>query len=334
MKLKESRKGRTVLFPKDLFNLQHFSVEALEEIMNRAVYYKERDGKDTFQALKGKNIALSFWEPSTRTSFSFQQAIHKLGGRIIEFKPEISSVQKGESIEHTINALLSLGASALIFRHRWPGLFRQIAGRIRIPIISGGEGCYRHPTQALLDLFTLRQTGLELNGLKIVMVGDILHSRVARSLFHLLPLFGIKLTLVAPPVLLPRELVPPGVDYSLNLEESLPKGDVIYFLRVQKERQESGLLPSLSEYAASYGLNLKRLPLLKEDAYIMHPGPINVGVEISYHVLKHLEEKFPQRLLIQKQIQNGVYVRMAVLDLLVGGKGDNYGSAFKGSGAG
>ncbi|MGI5875653.1 MAG: aspartate carbamoyltransferase catalytic subunit [Dethiobacteria bacterium] len=320
MKLKESCRERIALFPKDLFNLQHFSREALEEILNRAEFYKERDGKDTFQALKGKDIALSFWEPSTRTSFSFQQAIHKLGGRVIEFKPEISSVQKGESIEDTIKALLSLGASALVFRHRWPGLFQQIAEKIEIPIISGGEGCYQHPTQALLDLFTLRQTGLDLNGLSVVLVGDILHSRVARSLFYLLPLFGVKLTLVAPPVFLPLELVPPGADYSFNLEDNLPKGDVLYFLRVQKERQESGLLSSLGEYAALYGLNKKRLALLKKDVYIMHPGPVNIGVEISYHALKYLEEKFPQKLLIHKQIQNGVYVRMAVLDLLVGRK--------------
>jgi len=293
----------------------------MEDILDRAAYYKHHDVEGAFfSTLKGKNIAVSFWEPSTRTRSSFELAVQKLGGNTIRYSPEMASEYKGETIEDTIRTLISIGINAFIFRHSSPGLVGRIARMVDIPFISGGEGCYQHPTQALLDLFTLRERGLNLHGLRVVMVGDILHSRVARSHFYALSAFGAGLTLVAPPVFLPPELVPPGVDSSHRLEDTLPRGDVVYLLRIQGERQEKGLIPSLREYAALFGLNEVRLLLLKENALIMHPGPVNIGVEISYDAIKMLHKEQPGRILIQDQVKNGLYVRMAVLDLLVAGK--------------
>jgi len=307
------------LLPKDMLNLHDFTRDDLEEILLRAAYFKKKDGK-LFSSLQTKTIAISFWEPSTRTRLSFELAVRKLGGKIISFNPGISSEGKGENIKDTVKTLASLGADALIFRHRIPGFFQRIAQSTGMSLISGGEGCYQHPTQALLDIFTLQEKGIDFTGITVVMVGDILHSRVARSHFYVLPLFGAKLILVAPPVLLPPALVPAGVERSYHLENVLPAGDVIYFLRVQRERQEKGLLPSLDEYAVLYGLNEKRLTLLKENALLMHPGPMNIGIEISSRALKRLESSCPQRTLFREQVQNGVYVRMAVLDLLVAGR--------------
>jgi len=307
------------LSPKDLLNLEDYTQEALLEIMHRAAYFKQKDG-DSFSSLKGKNIALSFWEPSTRTRLSFELAVLKLGGRILDLSPQISSEQKGESLDDTLQTLQSIGADALIFRHSVPGLFRKLSRLVDIPLISGGEGCYGHPTQALLDIFTLMEKLPDLADKHVVMIGDILHSRVARSHFYALPLFGARLTLVAPPAFLPPELVPAGVSYSYHLEEVLPQGDIIYLLRVQKERQKKGLIPSLKEYAALYGLTEERIPLLKGDAYLMHPGPVNKGIEISSSVIEYFYSYFPKRILFQEQVQNGVFVRMAALDLLLKGR--------------
>ena len=234
---------------------------------------------------------LTFWEPSTCARVSFEMAIRKLGGNVINYSPEISS-EKRRNLKDTVNTLAALGADAVIFRHSSPG-FNLLSQLIDIPFISGGEGCYQHPTQALLDIFTLRDRGVELSQLKVIIVGDILHSRVARSLFYAFPPFSAELTLVAPPVLLPEELVPRGVSRAYHLDEVLPEGDVVYLLRVQRERQGKNLLPSLAEYSALYGINEKRLPLLKKGVLLMHPGPVNVGTEISRGVLDYFEKNCP-----------------------------------------
>ncbi len=308
------------MLPKDLLSLKNLAKEDIEEILERALFFKKGNGEEGYYPLQGKNIVISFWEPSTRTRISFELAAKKLGARVVDYCPDVGSETKDESIEDTIKTLVAIGADALVYRHKHSGLMGKISSRLDMPLISGGEGCYQHPTQALLDLFTLREQGLSLSGLKIVMVGDILHSRVARSHFYALLAFGAELTLVAPPVLLPLELIPPGVEYTFCLEEALSRGDVIYLLRVQKERQGKGLLPSLSEYASLFGLNEERLSLLKKEAFIMHPGPVNLGVEISHGAMDYMEKYYPQKLLLQKQVQNGVYVRMAVLDLLLTGR--------------
>lgn len=309
------------MLPKDLLSLEDLNKEDMEEILARARFYKEREGKDDLFSLKGKNIIISFWEPSTRTRTSFELAAKKLGARVIDYCPDLGSEAKDESIEDTIKTLISIGADALVFRHKLSGLLRKISSRVEMPFISGGEGCYQHPTQALLDLFTLQEQGLTLRGLKIVMVGDILHSRVARSHFYALPAFGAELILVAPPALMPLEMVPPGVEYTFNLERALSRGDVIYLLRVQKERQGKVFVPSLSEYASLFGLNEERLSLLKSESFLMHPGPVNLDIEVSHGAISYMEKYHPEKLLLQKQAKNGVYIRMAVLDLLLARSG-------------
>ncbi|NLX90780.1 MAG: aspartate carbamoyltransferase catalytic subunit [Firmicutes bacterium] len=307
------------MFPGNLLSIEDLSVPAMDEIFERAAYYKAKDRGANFTALKGKNIVLSFWEPSTRTRVSFELAARKLGGNVIDLRPDQNSEKKGESLEDTVRTLGSLGANALVYRHKVPGLFGKIAGLVDFPLINGGEGCYQHPTQALLDIFTLKEAGVVLSGLEVVMAGDILHSRVARSHFLALPAYGARMTLVGPPAFLPPELVPPGMGYSYSLDDVLPRGDVLYLLRVQTERHRR-LFSSSAEYAAMYGLNEKRLAALKEKTFVMHPGPVNLGVELSRGALHVLEKVYPEKILIQKQVQNGVYVRMAVLDLVISGR--------------
>ena len=209
------------MFPGNLLSIEDLSVPAMEEIFQRAAYYKAKDRGVAFSALKGKNIVLSFWEPSTRTRLSFELAVHKLGGNVTDLRPEHNSEKKGESLEDTVKTLEALGADALIFRHGIPGLFGKIARVVDFPLISGGEGCYQHPTQALLDIFTLQEAGVDLSGLEVVMVGDILHSRVARSHFLALPAFNARIILVGPPAFLPAELVPPDVAYSYCFDDVL-----------------------------------------------------------------------------------------------------------------
>ncbi len=306
------------MFAKDLIDLSSFSLGELESILERAAFYREETGRRTFRVLEGHNITVSFWEHSTRTRLSFELAIKELGGRVVGYYPETASEQKGETMEDTVKTLISLGSSAVVFRHSLPGLFHRLAQKVEVPFISAGEGCYQHPTQTLLDIFTMRQAGFDLQGLKVLMVGDILHSRVARSHMCALPLFGVEVAFAAPPPLLPDGMVPPGATCYRNLEEALPWADVVYLLRVQKERQEQGLVPSLGEYAALFGLNLAGLSRVKSGTCFMHPGPINPGVEISHEALRALENVAPERVLFRKQVKNGLYVRMAVLDLLVG----------------
>jgi len=307
------------LFPGNVLSIEDLSVHAMEEIFQRAAYYKSEDRGVAFSALKGKNIVLSFWEPSTRTRVSFELAVQKLGGTVLDLRPEQNSEKKGESLEDTVKTLKSLGADALIFRHGAPGLFGRISRAVDLPLISGGEGCYQHPTQTLLDIFTMKEAGIVLSGLEVVIAGDILHSRVARSHLLALPAFGASVTLVGPPALLPRELVPPGLDYTYSFDDVLARGGVLYLLRVQMERHRR-FFSSPGEYAALYGLNEKRLALLNKETFVMHPGPVNLGVELSTGALHILEANCPDKVLIQKQVRNGVYVRMAVLDLLLSGR--------------
>jgi aspartate carbamoyltransferase catalytic subunit len=318
-RIRVPKEEELILFPGNLLSIEDLPVPAMEEIFQRAAYYKAEDRGATFSALKGKNIVLSFWEPSTRTRVSFELAVRKLGGNVVDLRPEHNSEKKGESLEDTIKTLEALGADALIFRHGLPGLFGKIKQLTGIPLISGGEGCYQHPTQALLDIFTLLENGVVLPGLEVVIVGDILHSRVARSHFYALSAFNARIILVGPPAFLPAELAYPDFDYTYSFDDVLSRGDVLYFLRMQTERHRH-LFPSAGAYAALYGLNMKRLAMLKKMPFIMHPGPVNLGVEMSIEALRLLEEVYPEKILIHKQVQNGVYVRMAVLDLLISGR--------------
>ncbi|HHU76044.1 MAG TPA: aspartate carbamoyltransferase catalytic subunit [Firmicutes bacterium] len=304
------------MFPDNLLSIEDLSVPAMEEIFQRAAFYKAGDRGKIYSALKGKNIVIAFWEPSTRTRVSFELAVRRLGGSVLDLRPDHNSEKKGESLEDTLKTLEALGADALIFRHGQPGLFGKLGQLIDIPLISGGEGCYQHPTQALLDVFTLMEEEVALSGLEVVIVGDILHSRVARSHFYALPAFGARITLAGPPAFLSAELAYPNFDYTYCFDEALPRSDVLYLLRMQRERHRH-LFPAASAYAALYGLNIKRLASLKRIPFVMHPGPVNLGMEMDLGALHLLEKTYPDKVLIHKQIQNGVYVRMAVLDLLI-----------------
>jgi aspartate carbamoyltransferase catalytic subunit len=269
--------------------------------------------------LRGRTVVNLFFEDSTRTRLSFELAAKRLSADVITFSAKGSSVSKGESLKDTALTLEAMGADAVIIRHGASGAPYRLAnaGWIGGSVINAGDGTHEHPTQALLDAFTLRRhlrggTG-DLAGARVVIVGDVLHSRVARSNVHLLHTLGADVTLVAPPTLLPIgiESWPCAVSYSI--EDTLPSADAVMMLRVQAERMAGSYFPSALEYSRLYGLDARRLKLLPSDAVVLHPGPMNRGMEISAEVADS------PRAVIVEQVTNGVNVRMAVLYLLLGG---------------
>jgi aspartate carbamoyltransferase catalytic subunit len=270
-------------------------------------------------ALRGKTVVNLFFEDSTRTRISFEAAAKRLSADVINFSAKGSSVSKGETLKDTALTLQAMGADAVVIRHGASGAPHRLAeaGWIDGAVVNAGDGTHEHPTQALLDAFTIRRhlregTG-DLSGLRVTIVGDVLHSRVARSNVHLLDTLGAKVTLVAPPTLFPVgvEHWPATVSYSLD--ESLPDSDAVMMLRVQQERMNAAFFPSAREYSRRYGLDQTRMDSLPEHAIVMHPGPMNRGMEIADGVADH------ERSVIVEQVANGVSVRMAVLYLLVGG---------------
>jgi aspartate carbamoyltransferase catalytic subunit len=264
-------------------------------------------------ALRGKTVVSLFLEDSTRTRLSFETAAKRLSADTMTFSVSTSSVRKGESLRDTVETIEAMGVDALVVRHPGAGVPWQVAGWVHGPsVINGGDGWHEHPTQALLDCYTIRQRRQSLTGLHIAIVGDIRHSRVARSDVLAFSAMGATVTLVAPPTLLPPSLVGWPVEVSHDLDAVLPKLDVVYLLRLQRERMTEALLPSLREYTATYGLTVKRARLLPSEALIMHPGPVNRGVEMAAEVADGPNS------LITTQVANGVAVRMAVLYLLVG----------------
>jgi aspartate carbamoyltransferase catalytic subunit len=276
-------------------------------------------------ALRGKTVVSLFYEDSTRTRLSFETAAKRLSADVMTFSVSSSSVNKGESLRDTVQTIEAMGIDAVVVRHSGSGVPWQIAGWLDGPsVINAGDGWHEHPTQALLDCYTIHRERQRrgfghqepgrsaLAGLHIAIVGDIRHSRVARSdilAFHAL---GAEITLVAPPTLLPPSLIGWPVSVSHDIDAILPKVDVVYLLRLQKERMLEALLPSLREYTATYGLTKRRAGLLPDDALIMHPGPVNRGVEIAAEVAD-----LPSSV-INNQVSNGVAVRMAVLYMLLG----------------
>jgi aspartate carbamoyltransferase catalytic subunit len=263
-------------------------------------------------ALRGKTVVSLFYEESTRTRLSFETAARRLSADTMNFSVSTSSVKKGESLRDTVQTIEAMGIDAVVVRHSSAGVPWQVAGWVDASVINAGDGWHEHPTQALLDCYTIRQARGAIEGLGIAIVGDVKHSRVARSDVLAFTLLGAEVTLVAPPTLLPPSLAGWPVAVSHELDDVLPKTDVVYLLRMQRERQTEALLPSLREYTATYGLTRARARLLPDDALIMHPGPMNRGVEIAAEVAE-----LP-RSVITRQVANGVAVRMAVLFLLVG----------------
>jgi aspartate carbamoyltransferase catalytic subunit len=269
--------------------------------------------------LRGKTVVNLFFEDSTRTRISFETAAKRLSADVINFSAKGSSVSKGESLKDTAQTLQAMGADAVVIRHSSSGAAKRLADTqwIQAAVINAGDGTHEHPTQALLDAYTikqhLKQDSADLSGVKVLIVGDILHSRVARSNVLLLTKLGATVTLVAPPTLFPVGVENWPVKISYNFDEEITQCDVVMMLRIQLERMSDSFFPTAQEYSKRYGLNSSRLARLSKDAIVMHPGPMNRGLEISAESADDLKS------VIIDQVKNGVAVRMAVLYELLGG---------------
>jgi aspartate carbamoyltransferase catalytic subunit len=303
---------------KDLLSIDDLGTEGIEEVLGLAESFLEVTRRDIpkVPALRGRTVVSMFYEDSTRTRLSFETAAKRLSADTMNFSASSSSVRKGESLLDTVRTVEAMGVDALVVRHRSAGVPHRVAGWIEASVVNAGDGWHEHPTQALLDAFTLRRRrGRSLDGLQVAIVGDVKHSRVARSNVKALTALGAEVTLVGPPTLMPPDLEGWPVKVSFDLDEVLPTLDVLYLLRIQRERQSEALFPSLREYATRYGATVERLARLGPDALIMHPGPTNRGVEIAAAVADD------PRSVIDEQVANGVAVRMAVLYLLLGSGG-------------
>ena len=272
-----------------------------------------RRERATVPTLRGRIVCNLFLEDSTRTRLSFDLAAKRLSADVVAFTAEGSSVSKGESLLDTAQTLMALGVDLVVLRTSSAGAPVQLARQLDIPVLNAGDGWHQHPTQALLDAFTLLQHRPSLEGARIAIVGDVLHSRVARSDVELFRLLGADVTLVAPPTLLPTDVSAWGVATTADLDALLPDLDVVYVLRLQKERMHRAFLPPTGEYAATWGIGPARLAALRPDALLMHPGPVNRGVELSSAALED------PRCLVQEQVTNGIAVRMACLYRLLAG---------------
>jgi aspartate carbamoyltransferase catalytic subunit len=299
-----------------LLSITDLSREDIEQLHQMTDVFAEvsRRAIPKVPALRGKNVVWLFYEDSTRTRLSFEQAAKRLSADTMTFSVSSSSVKKGESLRDTVLTIEAMGVDAVVVRHASAGVPWQIARWLgdRVSVVNAGDGWHEHPTQALLDSYTIREERGRLDGLHIGIVGDIKHSRVARSDVLAFSRLGAEVTLVAPPTLLPPSLEGWPVKVSHELDRVLPTLDVAYLLRMQRERMTEALLPSLREYTTRYGLTARRVDAMKDDALVMHPGPMNRGVEISAEVAD-----LPRSVIID-QVRNGVATRMAVLYLLLG----------------
>jgi len=300
---------------KDLLGLKDLSARDIELVLDTARPMKDilfRDLKKV-PTLRGKVVVTVFYENSTRTRTSFELAGKYLSADTVNLAVATSSVQKGESLRDTIYTLEAMGADMIIMRHGMSGAAHYLAQNTRLKVINAGDGQNEHPTQALLDMFTIREKKGRLEGLKVAVLGDILHSRVARSNIHGLIKFGCEVRVVAPPTLMAPEIEKLGVKVFYDTNAALEGVDVINVLRLQRERQQKSLFPTLDEYSRLYALNDARLKLAAPDALVLHPGPMNRGVEIMSSVADSNQAA------INEQVTNGVAVRMALLYLMMGG---------------
>ena len=302
---------------KHLLSIHDVSAEDIVRILDTAESFREVGTRviKKVPALRGRTVVNLFYENSTRTRISFELAAKRLSADVINFSTSGSSVSKGESLKDTALTLQAMGADAVVIRHSSSGSPLTLTRWVRGSVLNAGDGTHEHPTQALLDLYTMREKLGRLEGLRVAIVGDVLHSRVARSLSFGLVKMGADVTLVGPPTLIPPDAPSWGVGVSYDIGSVLPKLDVCYMLRVQRERQRQQYFPSVREYARLFGLTSERVGMLPEDALIMHPGPMNRGVEIDSDVAD-----LPNSV-IEEQVTNGIAVRMALLYLLLGGTG-------------
>jgi aspartate carbamoyltransferase catalytic subunit len=311
-----SDKPTRQLAGKDILGIQEMSVSEIELILDTAESFKEVSTREIKKVptLRGKTVINLFFEASTRTRTSFEIAAKRLSADTINISASSSSVVKGETLIDTAKNLEAMNPDCIVIRHSAAGAPHLLARLMRVPIMNAGDGAHEHPTQALLDLFTVREKKGRLAGLKVAIVGDILHSRVARSNIYGFTKMGAEVHLSGPRTMMPAEVERMGVRWHTSLSEVIPQADVIMMLRIQLERQEGGFFPTLREYSRFFGLNLEVLKAAQPEVLIMHPGPMNRGVEISPEVA---DGPFS---VILDQVTNGVAVRMALLYLLVGGE--------------
>lgn len=304
---------------KDFLGLYDVSKEEINEILDTAVAMKDiltRTVKKV-PTLRGKTVINLFYEPSTRTKFSFNLAAKRLSADVMSISKSSSSIAKGESLLDTAKTMEVMGADVVVIRHSAPGAAKFLAENISASVLNAGDGAHAHPTQALLDIYSIKEKLGEIAGLKVLIVGDIAHSRVARSNIWGLNKLGAEVAVAGPQTLIPREIEKMGVKVYSDLDQALENVDVVNILRIQMERQESGLFPSIREYREIYGMNAERLERIGKKAMIMHPGPMNRGIEIESSVADS-----PQSV-ITEQVKNGVAIRMALLYLLAGREIDN-----------
>lgn len=300
---------------RDILSIQDLADEDIEAILDTATSLKEISTRKIKKVptLRGRTIINLFFEPSTRTRTSFEIAGKRLSADVINISASTSSATKGESLLDTAYNLEAMNPDILVIRHGSSGVPQMIASHIKCPVINAGDGAHEHPTQALLDLLTIRERHKTLTGLKVVIVGDIAHSRVARSNILAMRKMGMVVTVVGPPTMIPVGMAQLGVSIHYNLEEALRDVDVVMMLRIQLERQSQGLFSSFREYSSLYCLTAEKLKNASKQVMIMHPGPVNRGVEISLDILEG-----PHSVVLE-QVHNGVAVRMALLYLLLEG---------------
>jgi aspartate carbamoyltransferase catalytic subunit len=301
---------------KDLLGIKELTPEEITLMLDTAAGFKDVIGRDIKKvpALRGKTTVNLFFEPSTRTRTSFELAAKRLSTDVINFSVPTSSVVKGESLIDTALTVQALGADFIVIRHSSSGVPHLLAKNLRVSVINAGDGTNEHPTQALLDAFTIREKKGKVAGLAVAIVGDIAHSRVAKSNIYCLKKLGARVRLIGPPTLIPKEFHEMGVEVFHNMEEGMKGVEVLMMLRIQMERQGKGFFPSTEEYSRNWGLTPHRLALAEDDAIVMHPGPMNRGIEIASEIADG-----PKSVILE-QVTNGIAVRMAVLYLLAGVK--------------
>ncbi|MCC6141255.1 MAG: aspartate carbamoyltransferase catalytic subunit [Nitrospira sp.] len=299
---------------KNLLSLAPLSVEDITLILETADSFKEVSGREIKKvpALRGRTVVNLFFEPSTRTRTSFELAAKRLSADVINFSPSSSSVVKGETLLDTARNIEAMQADIIVLRHSSAGAAETLARGVKSSVINAGDGWHEHPTQALLDLYTIRERGMAFKGLRVAIVGDVAHSRVARSNILALTKLGAEVRVVGPATMIPLGIEKLGVRVFHHLDEGLRDVQVVMMLRLQLERQGRALFPTIREYARLYGLTAERMKLADPKAIVMHPGPINRGVEIAPEVADSLSS------VILDQVANGVAVRMGVLYLMSG----------------
>ncbi len=311
--MKPLKDSKSILLKPHLLSVDDLSVSEIEILLNKANFYANanRQKGQIEKSLKGNTVINLFFETSTRTRTSFELAAKRLGADSISMIASASSIKKGETLIDTAMTLNAMHADILIVRHPDSGAVKLLSEKVNCSVINAGDGTHEHPTQALLDVLTIKRNNKKIKGLNISICGDILHSRVARSNILLLSKLGARIKVIAPPTLIPPGIEKLGVEVFHDMYEGLVNSDIVMMLRLQTERMKGMFVPSTKEYFKFFGLDQKKLKKAKSDAFIMHPGPMNRGIEIDSSLADNLD-----RSLIHQQVETGVAVRMACLEML------------------